>query len=199
MVKGGKMCRTLIALAFILSLSVQAELSWSGSYTFRYTNWGMTAEEVVASESELDPIEKSENMIKYKTRVLDKHVDLIYYFVQNKLVGSLYKIDENYLNSQHFIASYRKFQAALSRKYGPPKIEETNWQSDALRKIGSKKGLALSLGHVDYFSAWETPKTTIACSLKEENYDVNCSIRYRSREFMALEQELKKRVEMDPL
>ena len=193
------MCKKLLVLVFIASIFVQAKLSWSENYTFRYTRWGMTAEEVIASESKLDPIEKSENMIKYKTQVLGKNVDLVYLFVQNQLAGSSYKINENYLNSQHFITSYRKFKAALTKKYGPAKVDETNWQNDALRNISSKKGLALSLGHVEYFSSWETPNTTISSSLKGDNYYVLCSIIYRSKEFSVLQQESKKEDKLDPL
>ena len=193
------MCRKLLVLVFVISIFGQAKLSWSENYTFRYTRWGMTAEEVIASESMLDPIQKSEHIIKYKTQVLGKNVELVYLFFQNQLTGSSYQLDENYLNSKHFITSYRKFKSALTRKYGPAKVEQTNWQNDALRNISSKKGLALSLGHVEYFSSWETPSTTISCSLKEDNYYILSSVIYRSKEFSVLQQESKKEDELDPL
>ena len=193
------MSRIFLALVIFASVSVQANLSWSEDFTFRRTRWGMTAEEVISSESNLKPIEKSENLIKYKTQVLGNNVELVYRFVQNKLTGSLYTINENYLNSQHFINSYRKFKAALSQKYGPAKVEETNWQNESLRKISSKKGLALSLGYVEFYSSWETPETTISCSLKEENYYILCSVVYRSKEISGLQQETKKEDKLDPL
>ncbi len=193
------MCRKILVLVFITSISVQAKLSWSENYTFRHTRWGMTAEEVIASESMLDPIEKSENLIKYKTQILGTNVELVYFFVQNQLTGSSYKITENYLSSQHFIASYRSLKEALAKKYGPAKVDEINWQNDAYRNISDKKGLALSLGHVEYHSSWETPNTTISCSLKEDNYDVLCSVMYRSKEFSALQQGSNKKDEIDPL
>jgi hypothetical protein len=193
------MCRKLFVLVFIAGMFVQANLSWSENYTFRNTRWGMTAEEVIAAESKLVPIEKNENMIKYKTRVLGKNVELVYLFSQNQLAGSSYQIDENYLNSEHFLTSYRKFKAALTRKYGPAKVDQTNWQNDALRYSSSKKGLALSLGHVEYLSLWETPITTISCSLKEENYYILSSVVYRSKEFSMPQPESKKEDELDPL
>lgn len=193
------MGRKILVLVFIAGISVQAKLSWSENYTFRHTRWGMTAEEVIASESRLDPVEKSENMIKYKTQVLGRNVELIYSFVQDQLTGASYQIIENYLNSQHFITSYQKFKAALTQKYGPAQADEINWQNDAFRNDRSKNGLALSLGHVKYRSVWETPSTTIVCSLKEINYYVLCSIAYKSKEFSMLQQASKKADEMDPL
>jgi hypothetical protein len=193
------MYRKLLAMAFIIILSVQAKLSWGENYTFRFTSWGMTSEEVIASESKLDPIEKNENFIKYKTQILGKNVELVYLFAQNKLIGSSYKLDDNYINSRHFITTYQKFKVALSQKYGPAKKEEIAWLNDAYRNVSNKRGLALSLGHVEYFAFWETADTTIACSLKEDNLYVNCSVEYSSKELSALQQEIKKEDKMDPL
>ena len=193
------MLKNLLAVIFILSISVQATLSWGESYTFRNTRWGMSVEDVIAAESKLDPIEKSEHRIKYKTQVLGKNVELVYQFVQNKLIGSSYKLDDNYLNSKHFLDSYRKFKAGLTQKYGPAQKESTNWQNDELRNISSKRGLALSLGHVEYLASWETPDTKISCILKEDNYYVLCSVNYWSREFSVLQKVPQKEEVLDPL
>ena len=193
------MYRKLLAIAFIITLSVQAKLSWGENYTFRFTRWGMTSEEVIASESKLDPIEKIENFIKYKTQILGKNVELVYLFAQNKLIGSSYKLEDNFINSQHFITTYQKFKVALAQKYGSVKKEEIIWLNDAYRNVSNKRGLALSLGHIRYLAYWETPETTIDCSLKEENFYVKCSVEYYSKELLALQQEIKKKDKMDPL
>ena len=193
------MCRKLFILVLVAGIFVLANLSWGENYTFRNTRWGMTADEVIAAEPKLDPVEKSENMIKYKTRVLGKNVELVYLFSQNQLAGSSYRLDENYLNSEHFIASYRNFKAALTRKYGPAKVDRTNWQNDAFRYSNNRKGLALSLGHVEYLSSWETPSTTISCSLREENYYILSSVVYRSKEFSLPQAESKSDDELDAL
>lgn len=191
------MIRKMLAVAFIITLSLQAKLSWGENYTFRHTRWGMTAEEVIASETKLEPIEKNENLIKYKTQVLDKNVELVYQFVQNKLIGSSYKLDDNYLNSNRFIYTYNKFKEKLDQKYGPAQKDETIWSNDIYRNISSKRGLALSLGHVEFLAIWETPDTMINCTLKEINYYVNCSVNYWSKEFSALKEELKKEDNLD--
>jgi hypothetical protein len=192
------MFRKLFAIVFVIALFGQAKLSWSENYTFRYTRWGMSVDEVIASESKLDPIEKSENLIKYKTQILGKHVELIYMFAQNKLIGSSYKLDDNYLNSLHFINTYNRFKEKLLQKYGPAEKDETIWLNDAYRNLDGRKGLALSLGYVEYLAVWETPDTTINCTLKEDNYYVNCSVNYWSKEFSALKENLQKEDSLDP-
>jgi len=193
------MYRKLLAIAFIITLSVQAKLSWGENYTFRFTRWGMTSEEVISSETRLEPIEKNDSFIKYKTQILGKNVELVYLFAQNKLIGSSYKLEDNFINPQHFITTYQKFKVALAQKYGSVKKEEIIWLNDAYRNVSHKRGLALSLGHIRYLAFWETPETTIACSLKEENLYVNCSVEYYSKELMALQREIKKKDKMDPL
>ena len=193
------MLRKLLTMAFVITLSVQAKVSWGENYNFRFTRWGMIFEEVIASESKLDSIEKGENFIKYKTQILGSNVELVYLFAQNKLIGSSYKLEDNFLNSQHFITTYQKFNVALAQKYGPAKKEEIIWSNDTYRNVVGKRGLALSLGHVEFLTFWETPDTTIASSLKEENFYVNCSVAYSSKELAALQQEANKEDKLDPL
>ena len=179
------MLKKYLILFFIVTMVVQVKLSWGDTYNFRHTNWGMSPEEVIASET-MAPIEKDEKMIKYKTQILDKNVELLYLFAQNKLIGASYKLDENYLNSERFIKTYTRFKEELVKKYGQPAKEITHWKNDAFKSDRSKWGIALSLGYLEYFTFWETPGTTVSCGLKENNYYVLCSVEYWSMEFSSL-------------
>ena len=145
------MLKKIFVLFFIVSMVAQVKLSWGDTYNFRYTRWGMTPEEVIASET-MAPIEKDEKMIKYNTQILNKNVELRYLFAQNKLIGASYKLDENYLNSERFIKTYTRFTEELKKKYGPPNKEITHWKNDAFKSDRSKWGIALSLGYLEYFT-----------------------------------------------
>ncbi len=179
------MFKKIFVLLVIIGAVTQVKLSWADTYNFRYTNWGMTPEEVIASET-IAPIEKDETMIKYNTKILDKNVELLYVFAQNKLIGASYKLDENYLNSERFIKAYSRFKGELTKKYGLPNKEITHWKNDAFKSDRSKWGIALSLGYLEYFTFWEAPGTTVSCGLKEKNFYVLCSIEYWSVEFSNL-------------
>ena len=179
------MLKKYLILFFLVSMVAQVKLGWGDTYNFRYTKWGMTPEEVIASET-MTPTAKDEKMVKYKTQILDKNVELHYLFAQNKLIGASYKLDEIYLNSERFIKTYARFKEELIKKYGPPNKEITHWKNDAFKSDRSKWGIALSLGYVEYFTFWETPGTTVSCGLKENNYYVLCSVDYRSMEFSNL-------------
>ena len=191
------MLKKYLILFFIVTMVVQVKLSWGDTYNFRHTNWGMSPEEVIASET-MAPIEKDEKMIKYKTQILDKNVELLYVFAQNKLIGASYKLDENYLNSERFIQTYTRFKEELIKKYGQPAKEITHWKNDAFKSDRSRWGIALSLGYLEYFTFWETPGTTVSCGLKENNYYVLCSVEYWSMEFSSLLDKNKNGDKTDP-
>ena len=191
------MFKKYLVLLFLMSLMAQVNLSWGDTYNFRYTKWGMTPEEDIASET-MAPIEKDETLIKYNTQILNKNVELLYVFAQNKLIGASYKLDENYLNSERFIKTYTRFKEELKKKYGLPNKEITHWKNDAFKSDRSKWGIALSLGYLEYFTFWETPGTTVSCGLKEKNYYVLCSIEYWSMEFSNLLDKNKNGDKPDP-
>jgi hypothetical protein len=189
--------KKLLTLIFAIGLLIQLELSWAENYDFRLTKWGMSQNDVVSSEEKMDPVERTENIITYKTQISNKNLMLNYLFAQDKLVGAFYKLDDNYLNSDHFIQTYLQFKQIVTKKYGPPSEEFTNWLNDTYRNNRKKWGLALSLGHTEYATFWKTQNTTIECSLKEENYNVLCLVEYWSIEYSHLLEEVKKEDTID--
>jgi hypothetical protein len=158
----------------------------------------MTQDEVIGSEVKMDPVEKTKQLLKFKTQILGKNVELLYLFAQNKLIGSSYKLDDNYLNSQHFIGTYNTFKQALMSKYGRPSEETTNWLNDTYKDDRNKWGLALSLGHTEYNALWKTLNTTIECRLREENYYILCSVEYKSTDYLHLFEEINKEDTIEP-
>lgn len=191
------MFKKCLVLFFLMGMIAPVTSSWGDTYNFRYTTWGMTPEEVLASEA-MAPFEKNDKMIKYKTRILDKKVELLYLFAENKLIGASYRLDENYINSERFIKIYNRFKEELINKYGSPKKEITHWKNDAFKSDRYKWGLALSLGYLEYFTYWEAPGTTVSCGLKEQNLYVLCSVDYWSMEFSALLEKDKHKEKLNP-
>jgi hypothetical protein len=174
-------------------------LGWAQGFNFRHTRWGMTQEEVLASE-DIDPIEKQEKRVLYDTKILNKSVNLIYLFVNNTLVGASYKLTENYLVSTKFIKTYNAFKTELIKKYGKPRKDMVIWINDRYKGDNSKWGLALSLGHLEYVSVWATPASNIKCSMRGENYNILCLIEYSSIEHFNLlnKGQSKQKKKVDP-
>ena len=126
------------------------QLCWGENFDLRHTRWGMTKDEVIKSEEKIDPVETTENMVQYKTQIIGYNVELQYLFVEDKLIGAIYKLDDNFINSHRFRSTYTQFKSALSKKYGQPSEDKTNWSNDTFKNDRKKWGLALSLGHVEY-------------------------------------------------
>jgi len=195
--RGFIVAKKLLTIVFAIGLLTQSGLSWGENYDFRLTKWGMTQNDVVSAEEKMDPVERIENMITYKTQILNRNVILHYLFVQDKLIGAIYKLDDNYLNSDHFIRTYNEFKQKVTKKYGPPSRKITNWLNATYKNNRKKWGLALSLGHTEYVTHWKTQNTTIECSLREHNFNVLCLLEYWSVEHSHLLKGAKKEVKID--
>jgi len=85
----------------------------------------------------------------------------------------------------------------LTKKYGAPSREITNWLNDTYRNNPKKWGLALSLGHTEYATFWKTQNTTVECSLREENFNILCIVEYLSIEYSHLLEEVGKEDKID--
>ena len=174
-----------IATNLVLFLVAGGGICWGADFDFRHARWGMTRAEVLATE-DLKPVEQNTDKLRYTIEILERNVDLYFTFADDKLVGAFYKLKDNYLNSNHFIRAYNQFKAALEKKYGPPKDEKTVWSNNFYKNASVKRGLALSLGHVKYYSLWETGNSTIKCRLQQTNYDILCLVEYDSKEYANL-------------
>lgn len=143
-------CKLVMALCFFCFSVNNAKAE---DFTFRKTKWGMSVEQVKASEG-LDVANDGDNFIGYKTNIIGKDVLIGYYFVENMLVRSRYILAENHTNKNDYISDW---------------------------------GTAISLGHLVYYSTWETNETEIASILSGENYRISCVIEYSSRKLKDIE------------
>jgi len=130
------------------------------SYDFRHANWGMTKLEVMATE-ELKPVSFTGPNLIYKTVILEREMHLIYEFVDNKLVSTLYSF---ITFSRH---DYREMKNLLIRKYKRPLTERDN-------------------GPLDYLFVWETQLTEIVLKPGKGR---DCRVEYTGKELKQYIQE----------
>lgn len=168
------------------------ELSFADEHAFRKTKWGMSIAQVKSSEP-LEVVEENENLLGYKTIVIGKDVFVVYFFVDNKLVRSRYVLAESHTNKNDFIKDYNDFKEILIKKYGQPKKDQSLWKNDLYKDDYSDWGTAISLGHLIYFSGWETQDTEIHNVLLGENYDISCIIEYSSKELNEIEKKAQEK------
>lgn len=180
---------------FVLAMCVVivfAEISSAEEFNFRKTRWGMSQAQVKSSES-LESAKEDPNFLGYRTSVIGKNVFMAYYFINNQLVRTRYILAEEHSNKNDYISDYNAFKDILTKKYGQPSDEQTFWKNDLYKDDYSDWGMAISVGHLAYFSSWETQDTEIDSMLAGENFRINCIVEYCSKELKDIEKKAEEK------
>jgi hypothetical protein len=196
--EGNMASKKFLAILILVVVTFLTTHAYSNDYTFRNTKWGMSKQDVITSET-LKPAEKHPNMIMYKSKLMGDNVFIIYIFVDDKVVRSKYILAEQHSNKNDYIRHYEKYKEALIKKYGKPNEDETWWRNELYKDDPSHWGMAVSMGHLIYFSKWETPETIIFAMLNGDNFEISCGIEYTSKKYEHLEKEQKDKKTMDAL
>jgi len=184
---------TSLVVIFVIAFT---NFAYADDYDFRKTKWGMSIADVKSSEP-LEVAKEDKNLLGYKTKVINKDVFIVYFFVDNQLVRARYVLAESHTNKNDFITDYNDFKNILIKKYGKPKKDETFWKKDLYKDDYSNRGMAISLGHLVYFSSWETQDTEINNVLMGENFDISCIVEYISKKLEEIEKKAKEKKALD--
>ena len=124
---------------------------------------------------------------------------LAYLFIDDKLAIARYLLLEKHTNKNRYINDYEELQSILDEKYGAPEDEDALWLNDLYKDDYQKRGLAVSIGHLVYYTKWQAPGTRVSIFLQGENYDVFCAIEYISVKLEPRMDEAKRKSAMDKL
>lgn len=182
---------------FIIILSAICSTLLSQTH-FRNTHWGMSREEVKNSE-DLELVREQEDVLMYQTNLSGFKAFIGYIFTNNKLTRAKYLITETHSNENDHISDYNDLNDLLEKKYGEPIEKDKHWKDDLYKDDYSDWGFAVSLGHLAYFTKWETESSYIVHALSGENYEISHQIEYGGKEYMDYEQKIKEEKTMDEL
>ena len=88
--EGEDMKHKIVIVTFaMLLIPVFVGFTWGEDYDFRKVTWGMSKEEVKASET-FKPTDEDDRAIRYKTMILGRDVRLEYIFANGKLWRTIY-------------------------------------------------------------------------------------------------------------
>lgn len=165
------------------------------AHDFRRVDWGFSVKEVEATEKG-DPLDRTDNAIIYKGKVANLDCIILYNFFENELYSTAYFIKEKYSNKNQYISEYEKLHKLLQQKYGTPLEDEIVWKNSLYKDEPERWGMAVSTGHLLYFSTWKTPKTEIGLILSGNNFDIDLGITYESLKHA---EKVKKALDKDTL
>ena len=170
-----------LIVLFIFSLSLMI-LAKEQVYDFRKTNWGMSKEQVKATEGKKPDFE-ADTMLGYDVTISGKDFACIYTFLEDKLYNSGYFFTGEHTNKNLYIDDYEELKETLTKKYGKPKTDISGlWKNDLYKDDKSHWGMAISVGHLIYGASWETPTTEINLMLSGDNFKIKLILAYDSKE-----------------
>ena len=148
---------------------------------FRTSNWAATISDVKSNEK-LAVIDESSSLLAYETTISNIKTIVGYLFTEEKLTTGRYLATEEHSNKNDYINDYNTLKDLLEKKYGKPQKDNKIWKNDLYQDDYSQWGFAVSLGHLLYYSTWETEKSEITIMLSGENYKTQLMIEYESIE-----------------
>lgn len=183
--------RTLIiAIALLFQLTLISTAQDESGNDFRKTKWGMSVAQVKASESNLPtnegPSPPFNLLIAYNGAIADMPVIYGFFFIDNKLVQGSYLFTQEHMNKNLYIKDYNEVKNILTRKYGEPHFDQTNWESNFYERVEENYGTAVSLGHLNYGAGWNTPTTRIMISLMGDNGKIHLNVIYYDKDAVSL-------------
>lgn len=180
----------------IIQLNEEEAVNSEEDYDFRNTRWGMSKEDVLASESG-EPVVKIDTQIGYFTEILDKNIFVAFIFDNEHLVASLYALRDMREHLDDSFKDFEDFKKILIMKYGEPNAGQGDvWADpsfggeDALKTLlldRSKYEEALKQGRIIHAAMWKTDRTWIKVALSKmmEGHTCGVTVEYKSIRHLA--------------
>lgn len=163
---------------------------------FRNTYWGMTKDQVKATEEE-KPIHETEDLIIYEDTLMGYDVSYAYIFANSNylLNRSAYTFKIVHTNDNDYINDFEDIKEKVADKYGKPMEDNIIWKTSTFKDYPDNYGMAVGMGHLLYKTVWESEDTNIMLLLQGDNYEITLQLIYWSKEFGNSDQN----VDMDKL
>ena len=154
---------------------------------FRNTRWGISSRRVRKLESAI-PFFESDDLLVYKTMLLNKPVEVVYIFTRDQLVRTKYVFSRDHVDPNDHCKDYESMVKLLAVKYGTPVYAEQIWHDTLFKNNKNLIGEALINGHVSYYSQWCLGTTFITHMLANSSAGIKHEIEYCGTAYKRIEQ-----------
>lgn len=195
---GGDMLNQIKLISIISVFMFCSSISLGYGSDFRGSNWGATIKEVKAQEkSKL--IDADRDSLMYSCFINNLNSDIIYLFTDGKLISAGYVIHESHSNKNLYIGDYDGINDLFTKKYGKPSANIIDWKNDLYKNNKKDYGMAVSMGHLDFKTAWISNGTFITHRLQGDNFKISHTIHYYDEKNMPKLSKQLENAELDKL
>jgi hypothetical protein len=152
-----------------------------GEVSFRKTTWGMSREQVKASEDSAPTGEKPD-VITYRGEVEGIPVIVGYLFDGDKLIKAGYLMQGSYEDPNSYVSDYNKVKDFLINEHGTPAQDEVLWGEGEEVEDPDKFGESVCGGKLRYSTFWADGVTVIRQSLDGEDGKCKHGVMFESVE-----------------
>lgn len=179
----------LLILAAVLAAGASAcrKAEDGGSGDFRNAKWGMTREEVKASEK-LSVSEELPGVVTYVGELGGKPAIIGYVFnPEGQLMRGGYLVDNYDIPPKDYVAAFEKAKKDMGVRLGRPSAEGMEWASGAQDETDPEKfGEAACAGRVQYAASWINDRTAINLTLDGEGGHCRLGAMYDSMDLYVI-------------
>lgn len=153
-----------------------------GEFSFRKTTWGMSREQVKASE-DTTPTGDNPEVITYRGEVEGIPAIVGYLFDGDKLTRAGYLMQGSYEDPNSYISDYNKVKDFLIDEHGTPAQDEVVWAEGEEVDDPVKFGESVCGGKLRYSTTWADGVTAIRQSLDGEDGKCKHGVMFESVEY----------------
>lgn len=162
-------------------------------FTFRNSVWGMSPDQVLASEP-TPPVVQTDGQVGYLTEILERKLYLAYCFKQGKLVSAFYALREVRPDLAETFRDFKDFKEVVTLKYGEPNAGHGDAWTEAEYKSGgdpqavaqnpAQYAEALLEGRLVHAALWRTDRSWIKVALGKmmDGHSCGITVEYYSNE-----------------
>lgn len=153
-----------------------------GMPPFRSIPWGASKEYVLKNDSSPRK-ETGKDYIVLKGQLDDVDVDITYFFWKGHFIKGVYLTTDILGEYSSYFEQFSRFKELLTKKYGKPIIDLTNWADVTYKNRPDKWLVALSRGHLEHFAYWSQEQIVISIKLSAVNERPAIKIEYYIKNF----------------
>jgi hypothetical protein len=191
----------LILAAAVLAAGASAcrKVEDAGSGDFRNAKWGMTTDEVKASEK-LPLSEEQPNVVTYVGELGGRPAIIGYVFNdEGQLMRAGYLVDNYDIPPKDYVAAFEKAKKDMGVRLGKPSAEGMEWASGVQDETDSEKfGEAACAGRLHYAASWINDRTAINLTLGGEEGHCRLGAMYDSMDLYVIPTLVEKK-NLDPV